>query len=78
MSKRPPELPGLPFSQPAGDDWQVQIVAVKDRFALSLMRRVGRAILYPNEVVEKRLGVPATTRNWNTVAAICEILQGGA
>jgi hypothetical protein len=29
----------------------------------------------PNEVVEKNLGVPATTRDWNTIAAICRILN---
>jgi uncharacterized protein (DUF1697 family) len=33
--------------------------------------------VYPNEVVEKKLGVSATTRNWNTVSAVCDILQGG-
>src|SRR5262249_34683443 len=73
MGKRPAELPRLPLSQPAGEQWLVQVVGVKDRFVMSLCRRLGQAILYPNEVVEKRLGVPATTRNWNTVEAICEI-----
>ena len=28
-----------------------------------------------NIVVEKHLGVPATTRNWNTIEAICEVLE---
>jgi len=32
--------------------------------------------LYPNAVVEKHLGLPATTRSWNTIAAICEFLKG--
>jgi hypothetical protein len=44
-------------------------------FALSLHRRVGRTLVYPNEVVERHLGVSATTRNWNTVCAICDILK---
>jgi uncharacterized protein (DUF1697 family) len=76
LGKRPRVLPLLPLSQPAGDPWQVQIVGVSGPFALSLWRRQGKTLVYPNEVVEKRLGVPATTRNWNTVTAICEILQG--
>jgi uncharacterized protein (DUF1697 family) len=77
MGKRPRELPALPLHQPAGDEWLVQIIGVRGQFALSLCRRLGRKILYPNEVVEKQLGVAATTRNWNTISAICDILKGG-
>jgi uncharacterized protein (DUF1697 family) len=76
LAKRPRMLPRLPISQPTGDQWQVQIVGVSGRFALSLWRRLGRTIVYPNEVVEKKLGVPATTRNWNTISAICDVLKG--
>jgi uncharacterized protein (DUF1697 family) len=68
-------LPSLPITQPAGADWQVKIIEVTGRFALSLHRRMGRTLVYPNEVVEKMLGVPATTRNWNTTAAICAVLK---
>jgi uncharacterized protein (DUF1697 family) len=76
MVKRPRTLPGLPITKPAGDGWQVKIVAVSGKFVLSLWRRLGRSILYPNEVVEKSFGIPATTRGWNTIAAICGILDG--
>jgi uncharacterized protein (DUF1697 family) len=76
LAVRPRTLPALPFSQPPDDTWQVQIVDVTGRYALSLRRRLGQRILYPNEVVEKSLGVSATTRNWNTVSAICDILNG--
>ena len=76
LAKRPRALPRLPISQPAGDKWQVKVVGVIGRFALSLWRRLGRTIVYPNEVVEKNLGVSATTRNWNTISAICDILRG--
>jgi uncharacterized protein (DUF1697 family) len=76
MVKRPRTLPDLPISKPAGDDWQVKIVAVSGKFVLSLWRRLGRSILYPNEVVEKSFGIPATTRAWNTIAAIRDILDG--
>ena len=76
LAKRPRALPRLPISQPAGDKWQVKIVGVFGRFALSLWQRLGRTVVYPNEVVEKNLGVSATTRNWNTISAICDILKG--
>src|SRR5262249_56039061 len=77
LAKRPRTLPGLPLSQPAGDLWQVKVVGVPGRFALSLWRKLGRTVVYPNEVVEKQIGVSATTRNWNTIAAICDVLKGG-
>jgi uncharacterized protein (DUF1697 family) len=74
MAKRPRQLPPLPIRQPDGADWQVQVVAVQGVFALSLWRRMGRTFIYPNQVVEKQLGVPATTRNWSTIAAIHGVL----
>ena len=74
MSKVPRTLPRLPLDQPAGDKWEVRIVGIRGRFALSLRQRRERATAYPNEVVEKHLGIPATTRNWNTISTICQIL----
>lgn len=75
LAKRPRTLPPLPIRHPAGDNWQVKVVGVRGMFALSLHRRVGRTLVYPNEVVERHLGVSATTRNWNTVCALCDILK---
>jgi uncharacterized protein (DUF1697 family) len=65
--------PRLPIEQPAGDKWEVRIVAVTGRFVLSL-RRPGRTRVYSNAIVEKHLGVPAATRNWNTIATIAKVL----
>ena len=76
LAKRPQKLPDLPLRQPDTEDWQVKIVAVIGRFALSLHRRQGRTLVYPNEVVEKKLGISATTRNWSTILAVCELLKG--
>lgn len=75
LAKHPRKLPPLPLCQPAGEHWQVKIVGVSGRFAVSFHRRQGRTLVYPNEVVEKKLGVAATTRNWDTIAAICAILN---
>jgi uncharacterized protein (DUF1697 family) len=77
LASRPRKLPALPLSRPDDDDtWQVRVVCLTGKFALSLLRRVGQRLIYPNEVVEKSLGVPATTRNWRTVCTICDILNG--
>lgn len=77
LAKRPETMPAIPLRHPNNDDWQVAIARVTGPFALSWWRRVGPRLIYPNEVVEKQFGVPATTRNWNTVAAICKILNDG-
>ncbi len=72
LQNAPRAKPPLPLEQPAGEKWEVRVVAITGRFALSL-RRLGRT--YSNAVVEKHLGVPATTRNWNTIQAIREVLE---
>jgi uncharacterized protein (DUF1697 family) len=63
--------PKLPIEYPAGKKWEVRIVGVTGRFVLTL-RRPGD--LYSNAVIEKLFGVPATTRGWNTVAAVVKAL----
>jgi uncharacterized protein (DUF1697 family) len=74
LAKRPRKLPPLPHCQPAGDRWEVKVLDVTGRFALSLWRKMGRILLYPNEVVEKTLGIAATTRSWNTILTIRDLL----
>ncbi len=44
LAKRPRTLPLLPISQPAGDRWQVKVIGVTGRFALSVHRRLGRNV----------------------------------
>jgi uncharacterized protein (DUF1697 family) len=75
LAKRPRAIPTLPIEKPAGREWQVKVIAIDGRFALSLHRRLGRTLVYPNEVVEKSLRVSATTRNWNTIAAVCKLFK---
>jgi uncharacterized protein (DUF1697 family) len=72
LQKAPRAKTPLPIEQPAGPKWEVRVVAITGRFALSV-RRLGQT--YSNAVVEKRLGVPATTRNWNTIESIREVLE---
>jgi uncharacterized protein (DUF1697 family) len=77
LAKRPRALPGLPFSHPGDDRWEVKVIGVSGRFVLSYWRRLGRGFVEPNGVVEKNLGVLATTRSWNTISAIVALLKGG-
>ena len=74
LHKRPRTLPALPFSLPSDDDWLLKIIAIQDRFVLGLYRREMKAISYLGKV-EKLLGVPVTTRNWNTIEKVANILR---
>jgi uncharacterized protein (DUF1697 family) len=75
LAKRPRTTPRLPLSRPTGKAWQVKVMELRGKFALSLWRRTKGSLVYPNEVVEKELAVAATTRTWGTVARIYNILR---
>jgi uncharacterized protein (DUF1697 family) len=74
LHKRPRTLPALPFSLPSVDDWLLKIIAIESRFVLGLYRREMKAIGYLGKI-EKLLGVPVTTRNWNTIEKVMTILN---
>jgi uncharacterized protein (DUF1697 family) len=61
--------PALPLELPAEGDWLVRLVAATDRVVFGEYRRHMRTIGYLGRV-DKLFGVPATTRNWNTVGTI--------
>jgi uncharacterized protein (DUF1697 family) len=75
LGSRPGKAPKLPLIQPPGSAWQVKVHAVVGRFALSLWKRTEGTMLYPNEVVEKQMGMPATTRNRDTIEKIRATLE---
>src|SRR5947207_8435250 len=66
LHKRPRPLPPLPLSLPSDNEWLLKIIAVQDQFVLGVYRRQMKAIGYLVKI-EKLLGVPATTRSWNTM-----------
>jgi uncharacterized protein (DUF1697 family) len=74
LAKRLRTPPPLPLTLPADDDWLLKIIAIQDRFVLGLYRRQMKAISYLGKI-EKLLGVPATTRNWNTIQKVAKILS---
>jgi uncharacterized protein (DUF1697 family) len=71
----PLSLPlNLPHCLPSPDDWLLKIIAIQGRFVLGLYRRHMKAIGYLG-TIEKLLGVPATTRSWNTIQKVVQILS---
>ena len=64
----------IPLSLPSDDDWLLKVMAIQNRFVLGLYRREMKAISYLSQI-EKRLGVPVTTRNWNTIEKVAKTLR---
>ena len=73
-AKRIATPPRLPLNLPSDDEWLAKIIAIRKRFILGLYRRQMKAIGYLGKI-EKLLGVPATTRNWNTIEKIVKLLR---
>ena len=74
LAKRLRMLPALPVTLPPGDNWLLKILAIRGRFAFGIYRRTVRTVGVFGQL-EKRLGRSATTRNWNTITTIIEILE---
>jgi len=66
--------PPLPLSLPSPDEWLLKIIAIQGRFVLGMYHRQMKAISYLGKI-EKLFGVPATTRNWNTIEKVVKILK---
>jgi uncharacterized protein (DUF1697 family) len=74
LHKRPRSLPSVPFSLPSDEDWLLKVIAIENRFVLGVYRRQMKAIGYLGKI-EKILGAPATTRNWNTIQKVAAIIR---
>jgi len=73
LGQRPRLAPSLPVSLPASGEWVLRILARDNRFVFGVYRREMKAIGYLG-TLDRLFGVPATTRNWNTVNAIAKVL----
>jgi hypothetical protein len=62
------------MSFPSTGRWLVRILARENRFVVGLYRRNMRVIGYLG-ALDRVFGVPATTRGWNTIAAIAAVLN---
>jgi uncharacterized protein (DUF1697 family) len=71
LASEPDAAPTLPIERPEDGAWEVRVSAIDGPFVLSMDRKLGeRRRFYPNEVVERALGVPATTRGWDTITKV--------
>ena len=75
LSKADRGLASIPCTLPPCGEWFVRVIASKNRFVLGVYRRHMKTIGYLGQI-DKLFGVPATTRNWNTIIAIVRILKG--
>jgi uncharacterized protein (DUF1697 family) len=64
----------MPITLPPGGKWLLRVIAAKSRFIFGVYRRHMKTIGYLGQI-DKLFGVPATTRNWNTILAIVRILK---
>jgi uncharacterized protein (DUF1697 family) len=74
LAKRPRVLPAIPISLPPDGEWLLRILAMQNRFLFGLYRRQMKAIGFLG-AIDKIFGVPATTRNWNTITTIISVLK---
>jgi uncharacterized protein (DUF1697 family) len=74
LAKRPRVAAAIPLTLPPQGQWLLKIMGREDRFVFGQYRRQMKAIGYLGKI-DRLFGVPATTRNWNTIAAISKVLQ---
>ena len=65
----------LPVTFPSDGEWLVRVMASEGQFVFGMYRRHMKTIGYLGQI-DKLYGVPATTRNCNTIVAILRILKG--
>lgn len=75
LSKAARVRPGFPLTLPAEGEWYLRLIGARDRFIFGEYRRHMKTIGYLGQL-DKLFGVPATTRNWNTIMAVLRILKG--
>jgi len=75
LSKRPRLTPSMPMIFPSSGKWLLKILARDNRFVVGVYRRHMKVISYLG-TLDRLFGVPVTTRNWNTIAAIARVLGG--
>jgi len=63
-----------PITLGEGEQWLVRIVGSRNPFVFGVYRRHVKAIGYLGRL-DKILGAPVTTRNWNTIATIVRLLK---
>jgi uncharacterized protein (DUF1697 family) len=74
LSRAPRLALALPMTLPADGRWLLKILRRDGRYVFGMYRRHMKVIGYLGKL-DRMFGAPATTRNWNTIAAIGRVLQ---
>jgi uncharacterized protein (DUF1697 family) len=74
LSRVPRVAPSIPMQLPPSGRWLMKILARRNRFVFGMYRRHMKVIGYLGQL-DRLYGVPATTRNWNTIAKIAGVLE---
>jgi len=74
LSRSPRLAPSLPLQFPSQGKWLLRVLERDGRFVVGLHRRHMKVIGYLG-TLDRLFGVPLTTRNWNTIAAIGKVLE---
>jgi uncharacterized protein (DUF1697 family) len=74
LSRRPRLTPSTPVQFPPSGQWLMKILTRRKRFVIGMYRRHMKVIGYLG-TLDRLYGVPVTTRNWNTIAAIAKVLR---
>jgi uncharacterized protein (DUF1697 family) len=74
LSKPVRSRPAIPVELPPDGDWFLRVIALKQRFVFGVYRRHMKTIGYLGQL-DNLFGVPATTRNWNTMVAVARFLK---
>jgi hypothetical protein len=74
LTRVPSKTSVIPITFPSRGAWLLKLMARNGRFVFGMYRRHMRVIGYLGKL-DGIFGVPATTRNWNTIAAIARVLD---
>ena len=64
----------LPVTFPSDGEWLVRVMESEGQFVFGMYRHHVKTIGYLGQI-DKLFGVPVTTRNWNTIAAVVRVLK---
>ena len=74
LSKTGRDKVSLPIAIPQSGEWFVRIIGSKNRLVFGVYRRHMKTIGYLGQL-DKLCGGPVTTRNWNTILAVVQVLK---
>lgn len=73
LSQKPRSKPAFPLLCPKEE---LEVVAIKEREVFIVSRRKKNGFYgFPNNFIEKELGVSATSRNWSTLTKMVELVR---